>query len=222
MAGSYCFMHALGSCSDSVFLGIQIWQLLCLNQSMAKMFTLIGGCNGAGKSTYASRHFSDADFINPDAMQAEMGVNAFEIGRVVVDLVAERLAADLDFILETTFSDRRSLKLLEHAKALGWATRVVFSGLGSIELHKARVAMRVQKGGHAISDELIERRYPRSIENLGRAFDVADEVFVLDNSGDDYREIVEVSSGSISNTFPHAEVVGNFASQVRKLTENRG
>ena len=184
------------------------------------MFTLVGGCNGAGKTTYALKHFAEAGFINPDAMQVQMGLSPFEVGRVVIEMVNARLASDSNFVLEATFSDRRSLKLLEEAKALGWATRVVFIGLDSIELHKARVAMRVQKGGHAISDEFIERRYPRCLENLARGFSIADEVLVVDNSGATFQHIVRVSSGVISNRFPHMESSGNLVRQVTKLLVN--
>lgn len=187
-----------------------------------KTFTIIGGCNGAGKSTYASLRLQDSDFINPDAIQAKKGVGSFTVGRVVVDLVSEKLRGDSNFVLETTFSDRRGLRLLEEAKRLGWQTRLIFIGLDNVQLHKDRVAMRVERGGHAISDELIERRYPRALENLGCAFGVADDVLVLDNSGDEYCEIIEVSGGSISNRFPHMESGGNLVRQVTKLLVKSG
>ncbi len=189
---------------------------------MAKMFTLIGGCNGAGKSSYASLHYPNADFINPDAIQEERGLTSFAVGRVVVDLVSEKLRGEPDFVLETTFSDRRGLKLLQAAKRLGWCTRLVFIGLDSMELHKKRVAIRVRKGGHVISDELIERRYPRALENLGLGFELADEVLVMDNSGATYQDIVHVLGGCISNRFPHMESGGNLVQQITKLLVNSG
>lgn len=187
-----------------------------------KIFTLVGGCNGAGKSTYASRYMVDANYINPDALQAEQGVSPIEIGRFVINLVDSKLEGDKSFVLESTFSDLRGLNLFRKAKQSGWKTRLVFIGLDSPRLHKERVALRVSRGGHYIADALIERRYPRALENLKSAIVEVDEVMVFGNSGGDYQEIALFESGRISNRFPHYEAEGYFAEYVRKLVRNLG
>ncbi|PZP39391.1 MAG: hypothetical protein DI585_04310 [Pseudomonas fluorescens] len=183
---------------------------------------MVGGCNGAGKSTYASRFLSDSDYINPDALQAEQEVSAFEIGRFVVNLVETKLESGNDFVLESTFSDRRGLNLFRQARAAGWRTRLIFVGLDSPLLHKERVALRVSKGGHYIADELIERRYPRALENLKAALTEVDEILVLGNSGQDFCEIAEFRNGIVSNIFPQGEAEGYFAEYVRKLGSEVG
>jgi predicted ABC-type ATPase len=185
-----------------------------------KILTLVGGCNGAGKSTYASRFMVDADYINPDALQAEQGVSPIEIGRFVINLVDNKLEGDKSFVLESTFSDQRGLNLFRKAKQSGWKTRLVFIGLDSPRLHKERVAIRVSRGGHHIADALIERRYPRALENFKSAVSIVDEVLVLGNSGDDYQEIALFKGGSISNRFQHYEAERYFAEYVRKLAGN--
>ena len=57
-------------------------------------------------------------------------------------------------------------------------------GLASPELHIERVAARVRRGGHAIPEEIIRRRYERSRFNLMLLVPSLAELRVYDNSAD--------------------------------------
>ena len=57
-------------------------------------------------------------------------------------------------------------------------------GLASPELHVERVAARVRRGGHAIPEEIIRRRYERSRLNLVQLMPSLAELRVYDNSAD--------------------------------------
>lgn len=55
--------------------------------------------------------------------------------------------------------------------------------MNNVELAKERVKVRVKEGGHAIPDEVIERRYYRGLKNLFSMYlDEVDAFFIFDNS----------------------------------------
>ena len=52
-----------------------------------------------------------------------------------------------------------------------------------------RVRFRVSRGGHDVPEEDQRRRYPRSLGNAPKAFAIADEAVILDNSGPRYAKL---------------------------------
>lgn len=48
----------------------------------------------------------------------------------------------------------------------GWCVELIYLALPSIEISRRRVAERVAHGGHNISAQELERRFPRSLINL--------------------------------------------------------
>jgi predicted ABC-type ATPase len=74
------------------------------------------------------------------------------------------------------------LKFLREARQAGYFVSVHFLGLDSAQLAIARVAQRVEAGGHDVPDDKILTRYPRTLANLRSLLDLADEVTLYDNS----------------------------------------
>jgi len=73
--------------------------------------------------------------------------------------------------------------LIRRAKGSGYAVRLVFVGVPTVEDAIERVAARVTKGGHDVRESDIRRRWPIAHTNLARAVPMVDEVLVLSNSG---------------------------------------
>jgi predicted ABC-type ATPase len=68
----------------------------------------------------------------------------------------------------------------------------LFLWLNSPELAKERVKSRVQKGGHNIPDDVIERRYGRGIQHLTQLFiPLCDKWYVYDNSEERFSRIAD-------------------------------
>ena len=87
------------------------------------------------------------------------------------------------FSFETTLAAKSYHGLIKKAKGKGFKVILLFYWLRSIELAKARVAIRVQEGGHNIPPNVIERRYKSGITNLFRIYlPMVDEWFLYDNS----------------------------------------
>ena len=87
-----------------------------------------------------------------------------------------------DYFFETTLGGETITRTLEFAVTEGLEVRIWYAGLTSPELHIARVAARVRRGGHAIPADTIRRRYDRSRLNLIRLLPHLTELRVYDNS----------------------------------------
>lgn len=110
---------------------------------------------------------------------AEANAAAWRIGRALL----ERALRDrLDFAFETTLGGNTIPRLLGEAGRSGFEVLVWYVGLRSPELHVERVAARVRRGGHAIPEELIRRRYERSRLNLVQLLPSLGALRVFDDS----------------------------------------
>jgi predicted ABC-type ATPase len=92
------------------------------------------------------------------------------------------LQSKQSFLVETTLSGNTYLRMMKEAKRQGYLVVLLFVGTEDVAINMKRVANRVAKGGHDVPVEDQLRRYPRSMENFRRAFALADETSVFDNS----------------------------------------
>jgi len=150
----------------------------------------IAGPNGAGKSTLYQTQISytGLPFVNADIIAAEGALGAYEAAEVAEAIRRERFARRESFIFETVFSDPVGEKLafLEEAAEAGYTVVLFFVGISSPDVSFDRVAQRVVEGGHAVPEEKIVSRYPRTMENLRLAMLRLPLVLVYDN--DDLRQ----------------------------------
>ena len=164
---------------------------------------ILADCNGAGKTTVAYTLLPEVvncvEFVNADEIARGLSPfnvesMAIEAGRIMIQRIDFLMNKGVDFSLETTLSTRSYVQTIKRAQALGYRVTMVYSCLNSVELAKERVRSRVANGGHAIPDEVIERRYGRSLQNLLRLYmPVCDRWIVVDNSLTELRLIAEGS-----------------------------
>ena len=158
---------------------------------------VLAGCNGAGKSSLGGQAFEAAGvpYFNPDLAAREATAAASAQGRSLTQVEANAwawsegvarlrraIAEHRNYALETTLGGETIVGLLLEAAAAGLGVSVWFVGLESVELHVARVAHRVARGGHDIPRSDIERRYVRGRLNLIRLLAVLRQLVVYDNS----------------------------------------
>lgn len=153
---------------------------------------LIAGVNGAGKTTFYREVLASAtpgaEFVNADEIArarwpgAEAAHDA-EAARIAIDRRRALFEARLTFVTETVFSHESKLDLILEAKRRGFLVLLIHIGLSTDELARARVATRVETGGHDVAPERIAARYARCQKLIPRAAAVADRTFVFDNSG---------------------------------------
>ena len=158
---------------------------------------VLAGCNGAGKSSIGGQALQAAGipYFNPDLAAREAIATATALGRILtlgeanawaweegVARLRRAIAQRGNYALETTLGGETIVGLLMEAATAGLAVNVWFVGLDSVELHVARVAQRVARGGHDIQRADIERRYVRSRLNLIRLLPKLNQLVVYDNS----------------------------------------
>jgi predicted ABC-type ATPase len=153
---------------------------------------VIAGVNGAGKTSFYFLHLKrmtpGAEFVNADELARERwpgqeAEHTAEAARLARDRRAELLEAGLSFVAETVFSHPSKLDLVVEAKRRGFRVVLYHIGVGSEQLARARVATRVETGGHHVPPEKVAARYARVQRLVPQAAEVADQTLVFDNSG---------------------------------------
>lgn len=129
-----------------------------------KKLYIIGGCNGAGKTTASFNILPELlnckEFVNAD--EIARGLSPFqpekvsiEAGKLMLTRIDELIRSKQDFSFETTLSTRSFVKTIQFAKANGYFVTLIFFWLDSIDLAKDRVQRRVAEGGHNIEPAVI-------------------------------------------------------------------
>ena len=180
-----------------------------------KKLYIIGGCNGAGKTTASFNILPDLlnckEFVNAD--EIARGLSPFqpekvsiEAGRLMLNRIDELINSNQDFSFETTLSTRSFVRTIENAKAHGYYITLIFFWLESVELAKDRVKKRVTEGGHSIQSDVIERRYHSGIKNLFELYHTkVDSVLIFDNSTSASELIAEKEISNASFTIHNFE-----------------
>jgi predicted ABC-type ATPase len=155
---------------------------------------IIAGPNGAGKTTVSKAVLRDTlgvrEFVNADVIASGLsGFDperaAFAAGRVMLTRLRELAAARESFAFETTLASRTFAPWLTTLKAEGWEIRILYVWVRSPDISVRRVLARVRKGGHDVPEDVVRRRYRRSIINFFSLYmPLAHSWQVYDNSGD--------------------------------------
>ncbi|QVL30865.1 zeta toxin family protein [Telmatocola sphagniphila] len=188
------------------------------------LFVLLGGINGAGKSSAATELIGKSSppliFVNAD--QIARGLNgffpesvAFEAGRILVEWLNALREKRANFSVETTLSGRSYIPLIQKLKAEGYEILLHYLWPGSVELAVSRVQYRVSQGGHDIPAETIHRRYKRSLKLFWDHYrPLADRWFVYNNSGLNTASIAEGIGSAMPNVL-NEDVWGRFQKEIR-------
>ena len=157
------------------------------------ILTVIAGCNGSGKSTFSSA----VTFDTPPSFDYDKEYLKFylaEFDSDVRDVVAhnktrflleEQIGRSIqnrkNFAYETNFNST-PLYWPEKFKAANYHLRLFYFCLNSIEEAKRRVRIRVENGGHFVSEREIELRYRLGFENLNNHWKYFDQIFLFETS----------------------------------------
>ena len=173
---------------------------------MKKVFYLFAGVNGAGKSTLYNSESLNNDIkntirINTDEIVREIGdwknnSDQLKAAKIAINLRNECFLYGKSFNEETTLTGKSILKTIERAKELGYELQLFYVGVNSTEIAKERIKSRVEKGGHHIENDIVEKRYYESLKNLKEILLKFDKVYLYDNSKK-YKNIFSFSNNKI-------------------------
>lgn len=150
---------------------------------------LLAGPNGAGKSKLFAEVIGPAthlEFVNADEIAAQRWPGdpvgrSYDAAVIAAERRAALLAARASFVTETVFSHASKVELVKQASAAGYLV-TLHVVLVPEELAVARVAKRVEYGGHAVPEDKVRERFHRLWPLVAEAIAVADVTLVYDNS----------------------------------------
>jgi predicted ABC-type ATPase len=156
---------------------------------------VIAGPNGAGKTTVTvhlrkEKWSDDVEYFNPDDIARDRFGDwnspqaSLDAARWTSARREELLTQRAGIAFETVFSADDKINFVARAKASGYFIRLFFVGTSDPRINAARVANRVIQGGHTVPIDKIVSRYGKSLANLAPAIQLADRVYIYDNSTD--------------------------------------
>jgi len=168
---------------------------------------IIAGPNGAGKTTFARKFLPDyakcLEFVNVDLIASGLSPfdperAALKAGRIMLEQIHSLAERGVDFGFETTLSGKTYVKVLEEVNKRGYLIHIFFLWISDVELALERIRLRVRNGGHHIPEDVVRRRFIRSLPNFLRIYKpLANSWVIFDNSGDIPRMIAIEESGKI-------------------------
>lgn len=140
---------------------------------------IIGGANGAGKTTFALKMLpllaSSIQFLNADEIQRSslafsrpIAAGAEFLRRLDVAFVARA-----SFAVEMTLASQRYLQTITEWRAAGYTVTLHFIEVPDADFAVDRVQRRVASGGHAIPEADIRRRFDRGRANFAGRYRAA-------------------------------------------------
>ena len=165
-----------------------------------KVYTIIGGVNGTGKSSLTGvlkTQTTDLGIIiDVDKITAQNGGSAIQGGRTALQRIKDCLKKEISFTQETTLSGRKTEITAAQAKERGYYVRLYYVGLDTLEESLARIENRVRRGGHDIRDEDVQRRFAGRWEAVSKVLPYCDEARFFDNDNG-FVEVAEYLNGEL-------------------------
>lgn len=150
-----------------------------------KIYTLIGGVNGAGKSSLTGALKEERTdlgvIVDPDKITLALGGDEYEGGKLAVQRIESALQNGEDLTQETTLSGGYPKRLVKRAKQAGYTVRLYYVGLDTLQECLQRIQNRVAKGGHNIAPADVERRFSRRASDVIKILPYCDEAKFFDN-----------------------------------------
>ena len=161
---------------------------------------IIAGPNGAGKTTFAKEYLSAEDrpfeFVNADEIVRNLSTRSdIRAARLMLSRIDSLAAEGADFVIETTLANRGYARRIPVWRERGYLVSLAYLRLDSVEQSVMRVRSRVAAGGHDIPEDVIRRRFGKSIQCFESVYrPIVDEWYVW-HSGDGAFSLVDSWDG---------------------------
>lgn len=174
-----------------------------------KTYTIIGGVNGVGKSSFTGvlkERCNDLGvIIDVDKITADLGGDPLTGGKAALKKIEACIEKGVSFTQETTLSGRRTEATAKRVAELGYQIRLFYIGLNSAAESMARIENRVRRGGHDIPVHDVERRFAERWNALSKVLPYCDEAEFYDNDNG-FVKVAEYQNGEV-------RTLGSYAPQ---------
>jgi predicted ABC-type ATPase len=161
---------------------------------------IIAGPNGAGKTSFARKLLPllarPYVFLNFDEWSRNLSVgpspvrSEFDAGKLMLARMTALIGEREDLIIETTLSSRHYAQRILEWRDKGYVVGLVYLRLPSVDVSFERVKRRVAAGGHGIPEDLVRRRFEKSLRNLETLYKpIVDEWYVWDSLEGDFSPV---------------------------------
>ncbi len=165
-----------------------------------KLYTIIGGVNGAGKSSLTGALKAERNdlgtIVDVDKLAGRIEGSNVDAGRLAIQRIDECMERGVSFTQETTLSGIRTEKMVQRAKQYGYTIRLYYVGLNTVEESLKRIENRVSKGGHDIPQKDVLRRFSGRFDALVKILPYCDKVTLFDNENG-FVEVAEYRNGEL-------------------------
>lgn len=164
----------------------------------APIVLVFAGPNGSGKSTVTKGFDIVGEYINADEIKKEKNCSDLEAAQFATALREDAVNNMRSFTFETVLSSSRNVELLKKAKNFGYQIEIVYVLTADPQINVSRVAQRVKNGGHDVPMDKIISRYYKSLNNISKIIQIADVMWVVDNSTEKAELIIYSKENRIS------------------------
>lgn len=164
----------------------------------APIVLVFAGPNGSGKSTVTKGFDIVGEYINADEIKKEKNCSDLEAAQFATALREDAVYNMRSFTFETVLSSPRNVELLKKAKNFGYQIEIVYVLTADPQINVSRVAQRVKNGGHDVPMDKIISRYYKSLNNISKIIQIADVMWVVDNSTEKAELIIYSKENRIS------------------------
>lgn len=171
-----------------------------------KIYTIIGGVNGVGKSSFTGvlkeRTMDLGVIIDVDKITAELGGNTLAGGKAALTKIRDCISRNVSFTQETTLSGYKTESTAKQVKELGYYVRMFYVGLDTLDESLQRIENRVRRGGHNIPLDDVTRRFGSRWEAVAKVLPYCDEAEFYDNDNG-FVKVAEYRNGEFRTVGAH-------------------
>lgn len=120
---------------------------------------------------------------------------------IATNLRQDWLGYKLSLTYESVMSHESHLDFIDDATRAGFEPYLYYICTSEPELHKVRVAQRVEQGGHDVPADKIVSRYKRSLRLLERMARKCKRAYFFDNSGKEQLHFAEITPDGYLDIF---------------------
>lgn len=162
---------------------------------------IIAGPNGSGKTTISKiileKHLFE--YLNADEIAMNMSQEAIEkvrisAGKLLISRFDKLIQNGVSICIETTLSGLFLVKRIKECRKAGYGINLLYLLLDDTGMAINRIKARVKRGGHAIPDEDVIRRFHRSGSNFLKIYRYLVDKWVMYYNG--HERLIYVAEGS--------------------------
>ncbi len=135
----------------------------------------------------------DYEFLNADEIAKSLSAEnpsekKISAGKLFFKRLDETVEQNKSLLVESTLSGRYLQKFIESVRNRNYQITIIFLFAESPEILIERIAERVKKGGHFVSDEDVKRRFVRGKQNFWKIYKtLADKWHLYYNMEDNFQ-----------------------------------